>query len=188
MADSLQYFDASDDMRPLVKRIAVGVDDNLVEQLVANSQQAAIKQFTPKDSAERFSSPESFAQWQAKGRTVHWLLADDNKLAGIIWYGKAESPIELPEPAPDETFAIRIYEGFSGQGLARPFMKKSLQIYASAKMAAGDPFNGIWLQTDVDNPAALASYQKFGYTEVTRDEKRVTMILTPETIQTILNS
>lgn len=181
MADKLKLIEVEEAMKPLVTYLAVGEDEGLQDQLIAKSRQPAILQFTPNDAKKRFGNRQMLQEWLAKGREIHWLLGQDNDLAGIIWYGKSEFPLDISlSETPTETFAIRIYEGYAGHGLARPFMKLSLQTYVKHKQSRGERLTGIWLQTDVDNPAALSAYAKFGYTEVDRDEKRVTMVLTPE--------
>jgi GNAT superfamily N-acetyltransferase len=174
----LTLIPAGEAMKPLIIYLAVGRDENLEAQLIKKSHQPNILKYTPKDAKKRFGSPEMFKQWLAKGREIHWLLGADNDLAGIIWYGKSDFPldIELPE-IPEETFAIRLYDGYTGHGLARPFMELSLKTAVQSKQARDEKITGIWLQTDFDNPAAVAAYTKFGYQEVARDDKRVTMVL-----------
>lgn len=177
----------TDDMKPVVELLGVGNDAVLEAQLIAKSTQPAILKYTPKDANERFRDAAALAAWQAKGRELHWLIGPGKDLAGIIWYGRSDFPldIDLPE-VPQETFAIRIYEGYAGHGLARPFMKLSLKTAVRLKQERGEPIVGIWLQTDIVNQAAVAAYTKFGYQEVDRDDKRVTMILSTEQIIEII--
>ena len=174
----LRLINVDESMKPTVEYLAVGRDKNLEAQLITKSQQPAILKYTPNDPGQRFGSLEQLEQWLTKGRELHWLIGPDHDLAGIIWYGPSAFPldIELPE-MPQETFAIRIYEGYAGHGLARPFMRLSLQTAVQLKQERGEPVLGIWLQTDIDNLAGLAAYTKFGYQEVARDHKRVTMVL-----------
>lgn len=172
-----------------IRQIAVGRDAELEQQLYEKSRQDHILHHTPKDAAKRFGSEAQFVQWLSKGRTLHWLLGEDRDLAGVIWYGKEPMPeVALPphlHEAPDETFAIRLYEGYAGRGLAREAMGHSLAVRATQAVEHGDDSGGIWLQTNVDNPAALATYSGFGYEEIHRDEQRVTMVLPPDTIRNI---
>jgi phosphotransacetylase/GNAT superfamily N-acetyltransferase len=189
VADNLQLFPADETLQPFIKHIGVGVSSELIAQLVANSRQEPMLRFTPKDAAERFKDEASFHAWQAKGRTVHWLLAKDNTLAGIIWYGKSTCPVAFDgDFQPDETFAIRVYDGFSGYGLAKPFMKQSLRILLEARRASNEPMNGIWLETDDDNPSAVAVYTSFGYQEIAHNNKRLCMVLGPKAIERIAAS
>jgi len=187
--NDLRTYPADPALQPLIQAIGVGVDEDLIGQLVTNSRQAPMLEFTPKDAAVRFKDTAAFHAWQAKGRTVHWLLAEHDQLAGIIWYGPAACPQDLGlDFVPDETFAIRIYEGFNGHGLARPFMLQSLRLYVQQKQAAGQPINGFWLETDLDNPAARATYTKFGYQVISHDEARMMMVLSPSKIAELTQS
>ncbi len=178
---------ANEDLRPLITHVATGADDSLERQLFQKSKQPNILKYTPKDAAKRFGDKEMFDTWKAGGRELYWLLGEKNDLAGIIWYGVKAFPLktELPEP-PSETFAIRLYDGYSGHGLAVPAMKQTLALHAKAAQTGGKPIAGIWLETDTDNPAALAVYTKLGYQEVHRDTERVTMVLPASEIRRII--
>lgn len=165
-------------MKPLISHLAVGEDPALHKQLVQKSLEPNILKYTPNDAKKRFGNAAMLKKWLTKGREIHWLVGADNDLAGIIWYGKSEFPLDIGlSEIPQETFAIRIYDGYSGHGLARPFMTLSLRTAVQLKQARGEEVVGIWLQTDADNPAACAAYLKFGYKEVARDNKRITMVL-----------
>lgn len=192
MSDQLTLIETNDSLKPLITHLAVGDDPGLERQLITKSRQPAILQYTPKDAAERFGSPARLAAWRAKGRELHWLLGLDRDLAGIIWYGPAKFPLdaaelEVPLPEiPEETFAIRLYEGYAGHGLARPAMQLSLKTYVAHQQARGQKVKGIWLQTDLDNAAAVAVYTKFGYQEVAQDDRRITLVLSSELIAALV--
>jgi GNAT superfamily N-acetyltransferase len=178
MSTELITTKASPDLQPLIIAIATGHDPQIEQQLFAKSQEPSILQYTPKDATQRFGNTEMFDQWKAGGREVYWLLGAHNDLAGIIWYGKKAFPlhIKLPE-LPSETFAIRLYDGYSGHRLAVPAMRQTLEIHTKVAETRGEQPAGLWLETDTDNPAALKVYTRFGYHEVYRDDERVTMIL-----------
>ncbi len=168
----------TDDMKPTVCYLAVGSDDTLQQQLVVKSQQPHILASTPNDAAKRFGNQAMLDQWLTKGRLVHWLVGPDNDLAGIMWYGREHFPIDIDLPEiPEETFAIRLYEGYIGHHLSLPFMKLSFKTYIQDKQARGETVVGIWLQTDVENEAAYKAYAKFGFREVHRDDHRITMAM-----------
>ena len=190
MADSeLRKYLVDDALKPFCEYIAIGSDSNLENQLVQKSQQENIAKFTPNDFAKRFGSIEMLKKWQSKGRKLFWLLGPGQDLAGIIWYGEDELPFELDgDEKPNETFAIRIYEGYNGKGLSNPFMTQSLKVYVDEKLKQNEKLPIIWLQTDTDNIPALKSYTKFGFKEVRRDEKRVTMVLPIENLKSIINN
>jgi GNAT superfamily N-acetyltransferase len=169
-----------------VQYLAFGRNRNLERQLVDKSLQPHILESTPKDASSRFKDADHLEAWFQKGREVHWLLGPSADLAGIIWYGREPLPSSstLYKP-PQHTFAIRLYEGYTGQGLARPFMEKSLRHYAGDMALRNEAFRGIWLQTDIANEAALRTYQHVGYQEIGRDTLRVTMVLSPEQIRRV---
>lgn len=178
---------ANKDLQPFILSIATGAEPDLERQLFEKSREPNILRYTPKDAASRFGDKTMFDGWKAGGRELYWLLGKDNDLAGIIWYGKKAPPegLDLPE-APSETFAIRLYDGYSGHGLAVPAMRQTLQIHARSAEARGERLTGIWLETDADNPAALKVYTRFGYEEVGRTPERVTMVLPASEIERIV--
>lgn len=182
--------EVDDSLKPLTEYIASGHDEDLERQLVTKSLQPHIVEYTPNDSQKRFATVESLREWRlTKNRELHWLLGPEKDLAGIIWYGPSTFPIDINlSEVPEETFAIRLYEGYVGNGLAKPFMKQSLRLAVEQKREKNQMLCGIWLQTDVGNEAAVASYSKFGYQEVHRDEKRVTMIMVPSQILAAVDS
>lgn len=185
--DNLILHTADTNMQPLVLNVATGWSDALEAQLIEKSRQENILLHTPKDAAQRFADHDAVQAWREKGREVHWLLGPDQDLGGIIWYGPSEPPQNIDtKGAQPETFAIRIYDGYVGNGLARPFMTQSLRILAEDRQKRGEPLPLIWLETDIDNIPALTSYTKFGYEEYTRDDIRVLMTLAPDKIKAIL--
>lgn len=186
---SLEYFNVTDDMQPVVRFIAVGDSERLMNQLILKSTQPHILQFTPKDASERFVDRETYHAWLNNGHQVHWLLNKDYDLAGIIWYRNKPMPIKIElSIKPVETFAIRLYEGYVGHHLSVPFMKESLKIAVILKQRAGFKTEAIWLETKVENIAAVKSYLKFGYEEVYRDETSVIMIMNADKINEIADS
>lgn len=169
-----------------ISAIFSGRSVSLEAQLISKSLEDNIRKYTPRDSEERFTNPEAIETWFDKGRYLHWLVSSDDELAGIIWYG--EAALSNRDEGPNYTFAIRLYDGFAGKGLAGTFMKQSIAIFVKKIREDQLIFNGIWLKTDVTNAAAIAAYTKFGYKEITRDDKRVTMSMTAEDIYTLADS
>ena len=186
-SSNLILYEADASLRPFILNIANGWSEELAIQLIEKSRQENILLHTPKDAAKRFKDQDSLRQWLTKGREVHWLLGPDQDLAGIIWYGPAEPPQPIDTNGVEpETFAIRIYDGYVGKGLARPFMLQSLRVLVAEREAQDKPVPFIWLETDIDNIPAVTSYTKLGYEEYTRDDIRVLMTLTPDKIKTII--
>jgi GNAT superfamily N-acetyltransferase len=175
------------ELTPIIKKFVVGIDDDLVNQLIKKSRQDHIKSSTPKDISERFGDIKMFTEWNEQGRVMHWLVGDNDDLAGVIWYGKKKFPNDNNQKvSANNTFAIRIYEGYAGQGLAKPFMKQSLQLYLKSLKNNHDDNVEIWLSTSVNNFPAIAVYTKFGYKEIYRTNEQVFMILPQEVILGIL--
>jgi GNAT superfamily N-acetyltransferase len=140
-------------------------------QLVQKSKQEAIVRHTPADSQDRFKDPEAFQRWVEKDRYIHLLTSAEGDLCGIIWYGREAMPLaEDVSTAPNYFFAIRLYDGYRGKGLAKPFMRASLNDLAAWLDDEGklESCRGVWLETSADNSAAMAIYPAFGYQEVGR--------------------
>jgi hypothetical protein len=187
--DSLEYFDVTEDMKSVVQCIAVGDSERLMDELIIKSTQPHILEFTPKDASERFVNREAYHNWHNNGHQVHWLLNKEYDLAGIIWYRNKQIPIKIQSPTnPVETFAIRLYEGYVGHHLSVPFMKESLKIEVELKRRDGLKTEAIWLETKVENIAAVKSYLKLGYEEVYRDETKVVMIMSSDKVNEIADS
>ena len=143
-----------------------GWGDDVAQQLVELSQQSHILQYTPNDHGRRFASEQSAHDWyHAHERAVYTL--GEHAIDGIIWFGESRSDIADG----DYTFAIRMYEGAQGKGLARGFMQGAHQDFREQL----DYDGAIWLETDIDNVAARALYAKAGYQEVRTVDERVVM-------------
>jgi GNAT superfamily N-acetyltransferase len=175
------------DLQPLITGITTRSTPELEQQLFNKSKQPNILKFTPKDAARRFGSQEMFETWKAGGRELYWLIGKDNDLAGVIWYGRKTFPLDVKLPeTPAETFAVRLYDGYTGHGLAVPAMRQTLRLHVQAARERGEKIAGIWLETDTDNPAALKVYTNLGYQEVYRNDERVTMVLPASKIPDII--
>ncbi len=174
-----------------------GYDQHLVAQLVEKSVQPHILSSTPKDSQDtvkpngtvrkaRFKSPETFADWYEKGRALYSLVSEEGDVGGVVWFG----PEEMKGIEANHTFAIRHYEGYAGKGLGRSFMAYALLDYMLTLRETDQmkDFKGIWLETDEVNEDALGLYYKFGFKQVTTEDGRVTMVLSPEDIPGAIES
>jgi hypothetical protein len=163
-----------------------GLPEQFVNQLVEKSKQPHILRWTPNDAALRFGDTDSVASHIDKGRHMYSLASGDD-LAGIIWYGNKEFPTREfgPQPA-NQTFAIRIYEGYLRQGLAAPFMDRSLHDYILSfiETPRQDTFDGLWLSSDVDNRAGEL-YLRYGYQIAGQADGKVYMVLSEGKIRQI---
>jgi hypothetical protein len=139
--------------------IHLGLTPNYAEQILKMSQEPAIREYCPKDSAERFPNQAAVEQWLEKGRAV-FLLLKEGDLIGYGWTGTATS-LQVPEG--HTTFALRIGEIGHGQGLAAPF--SWLTISASNTLFGLKDF---WLETWASNGAAVHIYHKLGFEDVSK--------------------
>jgi ribosomal protein S18 acetylase RimI-like enzyme len=143
-----------------------GLDQDLAEQLVERSKEKAIVRNCKNDAVKRFGSIEAVAAWQSKGRLslplVHNLGGEALSLAGFGWMGPGKPGEDEPViPGAETTFAIRIYEGFSGQGLSRPYTETILTAH---DVLYGN--HGVWLEAWGNNTPALKTYNDVGFVQV----------------------
>lgn len=124
------------------------------EVLRDKSNQPHIRATTPKDSAQRFASDETFDEWWDKGRVIESFY-EGEELAAIIWFSYEHYNGQLLIPA---TFAIRIYEGYVGKGLGLEIMRRAHQDYFTQY-----PTDFVYLDVLADNEPAIRLYTKFGY-------------------------
>ena len=158
------------------------------DQLVEKSKQPHIRRWTPRDASERFKDLDSALE-RVKNNETH-LLVDVNTydVGGVIWYGRKEPPIDVSPHNPSYTFAIRLYESYQGQGLARPFMRKSLSDFLEDRRLSGElrdygaSLGGIWLDVDENHQRAITRYKEFGYQTVGGHDDRLVMVLSIERI------
>lgn len=168
-----------------------GLDDNFARQLVRNSYQEHILEWTPRDAAERFTDKEALGHWVGGNRDVY-VLTPGQRLAAMTWYEEKPFPMSISPTslarAPHHTFGIRVYEGYLGKGLAYPLMTESLIDYVDLLDSRDElnAFRGLWLSVRQDNEPARRTYQRFGYNEIgfTQSEvgNRLIMVLSLEEI------
>ncbi len=169
-----------------------GINTLLAHQLVEKSKQPEIVSATPKDYESRFVDIGSIDRWLNEGRQIYPLVeAVEGDLAGIIWHGPKVFPVQglfREGGEPNDTFGIRLYDGYRSRGLGIPFMKHCLADYI-ASVAESDraaEFRGIWLSTLTTRPTARPLFERFGYSEVSRNNDEIIMVLPPYKIREIL--
>lgn len=168
--------------------LASGLTEKQIEQLLHFSlNDSSVSEQT--SDPIRFKDKDAYEKWLKKGRTVHTLTNAQEDLLGIIWYGQEDFPNEadfIEEFDPNEygvTFAIRIYEKARGKKLSQHFMRASLESFVNSDDHKKIERQGIWLETSITNNAAVTSYTKFGYKQVSKPNHhgRILMILpTPQ--------
>lgn len=142
--------------------IHTGLTLEFAAAITKMAQEPSIREYCPRDSAERFTDLEATEQWLSKGRTVFLLLKrEDNgdlSLAGYGWAGEAATE---HVPGGQSTFALRVGQLGQGQGLATPFARlvvtAAIELYGAKNM---------WLETWASNGAAVHIYQKLGAVQV----------------------
>jgi len=149
-------------------RILKGWHNTLAEQLVIASGDDEIIKRTPRDHNERFASAEAANEWYARDEHIVYSLAQAANLAGIIWFTKYDTPVI--ENA-DYTFAIRMYEGARGKGLAGNFARAVLLDFEATESGSD-----VWLETDTDNDAALHLYESLGFAPISSAKTRTKMV------------
>lgn len=108
----------------------------------------------------------------------------EGNLMGIVWLGEEQIPskdfmVDFNEDEFGITFAIRIYEGARGKGLANRFMKEAIAIFKSTEKYRGFKNKGIWLEVTHDNIPAVRAYERSGFKRVTDPDgsDKILMIL-----------
>jgi ribosomal protein S18 acetylase RimI-like enzyme len=145
--------------------IKKGLNQKNIGQLIefANSDEE-VKKFT--SDAKRFRDEGSFKNWLKKGRKVYSLVNENGGLVGISWFGKEGEGF---------TLAIRIYGEARGKGLSFEFLKETMDDFMKSREYQEAENKDWWLETSVDNLAAIKTYEKLGF-------QRAEMGETPEKI------
>jgi uncharacterized cofD-like protein len=158
--ESIQIVDASRLNEVAGEELVIlrGLTSALRTQLVEKSDQPHIRLWTPRDSSERFTSEGMIELRQAEGDEFYSLVrpGEPEDLGGVMWlkrkYFESSSPFNT-------TFAVRLYEGYEGQGLGQPFMNGVLEDYTTLHPGP----NYIWLGVKERNERAKRLYNKLGF-------------------------
>jgi hypothetical protein len=181
--------------------LVTGITPDQVEELLSNTRtDPYFKSHTSDlmvDGREqgRFSSKEKFDHWRLKrgGRQIYSLLDEENKLAGILWFG--QEPLNLKDYDPTNlsfdpslyglTWGFRIYGDSRGTGLAAPFAKQAHDHFLTSPGYLQSSSPGLWLETDVDNQGTQVTGKKLGYSVVakSRSGDRLIMIKPPDNVR-----
>ena len=150
--------------------VHLGLTPEIADDIAKMALEPSIKEYCPRDCAERFKDRDSTKAWLSKKRATFLLLkksdGGDLRLIGYGWAGAATSK-EVPEG--ETTFAIRIGEVGQGQGLATPFARlivEATKVLFEAK--------DMWLETWQSNGGAVHIYHKIGFEDVAQlDDQRI---------------
>lgn len=136
-------------------KIFRGFDETVAKQVVDQSTQPSIRAMTPRDPSERFPDVDAAMEWyHSSPDRIFYSLGYRAHLAGIIWFSK--STFQDAE----RTFAIRVYEPFSGHGLGTTFGQ------AAHEDLVHEYSGSLWADFHVDNIASQTVARKLGYTRV----------------------
>lgn len=148
--------------------------EKFIDQLIEKSNQPHILEFEGEEDARgRFASRDAYKKWTSAKKRIIYLLKDKEDVAGIIWFGERLNP--HIDPKYSITFGIRLYEGYVGKGLSKPFM-----IASHKDISRYYPGQRIWLDFKTDNTAARRAYESFGYEYIGSEGERQIMGFTPE--------
>ncbi len=154
--------------------IQSGISESQINQLIEFSQtDSETKKFT--SDSTRFADKSTFDRWFAKNRIIYTLVDKKDNLLGIIWFGQKDPPVK--NISANFTFAIRIYGSARGQGLSQKFMKEAFNDFLKKNSSQ---ITGFWLETSVDNLAAIHIYKKFGFVSVSLFDDKNIMIFSPK--------
>lgn len=164
--------------------IKKGITQENTKTLIGYSRTDNVIQKFTSDS-KRFASISTFNQWKKEEKPgIYTLVNEKNELEGLIWFGFKKIPEasfirKFDVSRYGITFAIRIYAGYRGKGLAFDFMKSSYKMFVKTRKYKLSKNNKIWLRTSFDNKAAISISKKFGFIKVSdKDEEgKIIMIL-----------
>lgn len=147
-----------------------GIIDCQIDQLIDFSHtDPDVKKYTSDPS--RFQNRAAFSHWLEQGRIIYTLIDRRQNLLGIIWFGQKDPPVNANA---NFTFAIRIYGFARGQGLSQGFMKTAFNDLL--KNQQDSKITGFWLETSIDNFAAIHIYEKFGFQKIGQQGRKVVMV------------
>jgi len=134
-------------------RIKKGISKKNIEELIkySNSDER-IRKFT--SDGKRFASKKSFGEWRKKKRVIYSLIDEKENLMGISWFGKEGEGF---------TLAVRVYGEARGKGLSESFLSETMVDFMKSEEYLGAENKNWWLETSVDNLAAIKLYEKLGF-------------------------
>jgi hypothetical protein len=162
--------------------VARGLTPYYAGSLAVISQQDHIREYCPRDTAERFPTPPAIEKWHAKkdGRAPFLLLSDvmykgapiGEAIDGYGWSGT-----EPCEALPDHpiTTAYRLARRGLRQGLFGDFV----QVVTSATNTFYAEGEGIGLETWFSNEKAVGAYEEVGYELLDTGEVELRPTLNP---------
>lgn len=139
--------------------VQIGLTKEDSETLSVLSTQESIREYCPKDCAERFANLATTEKWLSKGRVAFLLKERENGM--VAGYGWAGPGTNEHVPGANITGALRLSELYQGQGLATPFLSVILD-YTRTNW----PNESMWFETWQSNAGAVHIYKKLGFETV----------------------
>jgi RimJ/RimL family protein N-acetyltransferase len=129
-----------------------GFNRGIAEHLVERSRQPIIQAMAPRDETERFSDVDTALDWSSRSpERIFYSLAQSAHLAGVIWF----TPGLLHDA--QYTFAVRVYEPYSGRGLGAAFGEVAHEDLEKDYQGA------IWADVLSNNQPSQRLARKLGY-------------------------
>jgi len=154
-------------------KVCEGITKHQITQLIKYTNTDSLILETTKD-LERFKNKAIFDNWLKKNRKIYTFVDNSGNLLGIIWFGTKLMPknIHFTQSLNTShysiTFAIRLYENARGKNLSHKFIKLAWEIYSNSKEYLESNAKGIWLETNINNFAAVSAYKKVGFKLVSK--------------------
>lgn len=132
---------------------------------------------------ERFKDFKTYEAWLKKNRNIYTLVDKKEKLNGIIWFGKKQMPKgnnysqSIDTNHYSITFAIRLYEHARGKGLSKKFIKTAWEIFINSEEYLNNPAKGLWLETNINNFAAVKAYKNVGFILVSKPDAKGQVVM-----------
>lgn len=139
-------------------------------QIVAASKEPVMLEWVQNDASVRFPDKESAQHWFTVKERILYGLKRDIALTALAWFSPKPHP--NPQITAEYTYAIRLYEGMRGQGLARAVMAVTHEAFYEASGYKGPT----WLSVNAKNMDARRLYEKFGYEGTDQLDERIIMI------------
>lgn len=162
--------------------IKEGITPSQIQELINFSNTDELILQTTRD-IERFKDKSTFDKWLLKNRKVYTLVDTHDKLFGILWFGEKELPEDISiNPKVDKsmlrfTWSIRIYNGARGKGLSKYFFENAFKMFKKTEEYQNSSAKGLWLITNSNNTPALKAYSKFGFVEISENDKNGKIIM-----------
>jgi len=143
-----------------------------IQQLLSYSQNDPLVLRYTSDK-KRFADLPSFHKWNEKTPHKYIFTDEADNLLALVWFSHKKIPVAGYKDY-QWSLALRIYGKSRGKGLAKEFINLALENFR-----AKFPDRKIWLSTSADNLAAIKTYKRFNFQEISKpnENNKILMIL-----------